>query len=99
MCIRDSCSYVEIDTTSGQHSVGTYLDYLYNDKHQCIEKVEYGERKGFDDLVVARRYCYTYNDQGPVSYTHLDVYKRQVLTYGRASQVATVTCSPFVGSY
>ena len=61
------CSYVEIDTTSGQHSVGTYLDYLYNDKHQCIEKVEYGERKGFDDLVIARRYCYTYNDQGQMT--------------------------------
>ena len=61
------CSYVEIDTTSGQRSVGTYLDYLYNDKHQCIEKVEYGERNGFDDLVIARRYCYTYNDQGQMT--------------------------------
>lgn len=61
------CSYFETDTITGQRNSGLYIDYLYNDKHQCIEQVEYGERKGFDDLVVARRYCYTYNDQGQMT--------------------------------
>ena len=61
------CSYFETDTITGQRKAGLYLDYLYNDKHQCIEQVEYGERSGFDDLVIARRYCYTYNDQGQMT--------------------------------
>lgn len=61
------CSYFETDTITGQRNSGLYLDYLYNDKHQCIQQVEYGERQGFDDLVIARRYCYTYNDQGQMT--------------------------------
>ena len=61
------CSYFETDTITRQRKAGLYLDYLYNDKHQCIEQVEYGERSGFDDLVIARRYCYTYNDQGQMT--------------------------------
>ena len=62
------CSYFETDTITGRRNSGLYLDYLYNDKHQCIQKVEYGERAGFPDLVVARRFCYEYNDKGQMTH-------------------------------
>lgn len=62
------CSYFETDTITGQRSSGLYLDYLYNDKHQCIQKVEYGERAGFPELVIARRFCYKYNDKGQMTH-------------------------------
>ena len=62
------CSYFETDTITGQRRSGLYLDYLYNDKHQCIQKVEYGERAGFPELVIARRFCYKYNDKGQMTH-------------------------------
>ena len=66
------------------------VDYeLYPEEH-CKKTIEILQDKGIDEEVIHAIISHGYglvNDVKPVSYTHLDVYKRQGFRYGQREKI------------
>ena len=68
--------------------LGRYGVNVYPDHRQALEKAGLLERLDEEVLVLADPRCYdTHTGLPPVSYTHLDVYKRQQLSCERSVRI------------